>query len=33
MLRHYVNQENKNFGGLSTGETLVSDNVKVLLEN
>jgi L-asparaginase II len=32
-LRHYVNQENKNFGGLCTGETLVSDNVKVLIEN
>jgi L-asparaginase II len=30
-LRHYVVQENKNFGGLCTGETLVSTNVNVKL--
>ncbi|MCC6818966.1 MAG: hypothetical protein IT245_08755, partial [Bacteroidia bacterium] len=26
-LRHYVHQENKNFGGLVTGETSVSSQV------
>ncbi len=31
-LRHYVVQENKNFGGLVTGETRVSTNVKVELK-
>jgi hypothetical protein len=30
-LRHYVHQENKNFGGLVTGETNVSHQVKVEL--
>jgi L-asparaginase II len=31
-LRNYVEQENKNFGGLVTGETSVSENVKVVLK-
>ncbi len=29
LLRHYVHFENKNFGGLVTGETTVSDSVKL----
>ena len=32
LLRNYVEQENKNFGGMLTGETLVSANVKVVLK-
>ncbi|HEY1045727.1 MAG TPA: asparaginase [Bacteroidia bacterium] len=32
-LRHYVNHENKNFGGLVTGETHVSAEVKLVLNN
>lgn len=32
-LRHYVRQENKNFGGLCTGETLVSELVHVNLSD
>jgi len=31
-LRNYVEQENKNFGGMLTGETLLSANVKVVLK-
>ncbi len=30
-LRHYMRHENKNFGGLVTGETYVSDNVRIEL--